>query len=124
MISLNRVIVAGNLTRDPELRTTKSNRKFATMTIAINDIWKNKEGDRVKKTIFINVIAWGSLAENCDKFLKKGRGIMVEGRIETDKYENKEGKQQVITRINSSNIVFLEKSKKEAKEEFEEPAIF
>lgn len=112
MISLNRVIVVGNLTRDPELKVTASNRRFTIMTVAINDFWKNQNGELVKKTTFLNVIAWGSLAENCVKYLKKGRSVMVEGRIETDKYEDKNGIKQTVTRINCTNIVFLENSTK------------
>lgn len=108
MVSLNRVMVAGNLTRDPELKVTPSNRKFTTMSIAINDFWKDKDGKMLKKTSFINLIAWGSLAENCAKYLKKGRPVMVEGRIECDKYEDRQGKMQYITRINCNNVVFLE----------------
>ena len=108
MISLNRVLVAGNLTRDPELKVTSSNRKVTHMSIALNEFWKDKEGKTSRKTSYINLIAWGALAENCVKFLKKGRPIMVEGRIETDKYEDRQGKTQYITRINCNNVVFLE----------------
>ena len=127
MISLNRVMVAGNLTRDPELKVTPSNRKLTNMTIAINDFWKNPDGKMLKKTSFINLIAWGSLAENCAKYLKKGRPIMAEGRIECDKYEDKNGKTQYITRINCINIVFLENNKRlveSANEELEEEENF
>ncbi len=122
MISLNRVMVAGNLTRDPELKVTPSNRKFTNMAIAINDFWKNQDGKMLKKTSFINLIAWGSLAENCAKYLKKGRPVMVEGRIECDKYEDKNGKTQYITRINCINVVFLENSSRntESNDELEE----
>ena len=108
MVSLNRVIVAGNLARDPELKVTSSNRKFTNMVIAINEFWKDKDGKTARKTNYLNIIAWGSLAENCAKFLKKGRAVMVEGRIECDKYEDRQGKTQYITRINCNNVVFLE----------------
>ena len=119
MISLNRVIVVGNLTRDPELKVTASNRRFTIMTVAINDFWKNQNGELTKKTTYLSVIAWGSLAENCVKYLKKGRSVMVEGRIETDKYEDKNGVKQNVTRINCSNILFLENSSKKENEEEE-----
>ena len=119
MISLNRVIVVGNLTRDPELKVTASNRRFTIMTVAINDFWKNQNGELTKKTTYLSVIAWGSLAENCVKYLKKGRSVMVEGRIETDKYEDKNGIKQNVTRINCSNILFLENSSKKENEEEE-----
>lgn len=117
MISLNRVIVVGNLTRDPELKVTASNRRFTIMTVAVNDFWKNQNGELVKKATYLSVIAWGSLAENCVKYLKKGRSVMVEGRIETDKYEDKNGVKQNVTRINCSNILFLESSSRKANEE-------
>lgn len=120
MISLNRVIVVGNLTRDPELKVTASNRRFTIMTVAVNDFWKNQNGELVKKATYLSVIAWGSLAENCVKYLKKGRSVMVEGRIETDKYEDKNGVKQNVTRINCSNILFLESSSRKANEEEEE----
>ncbi len=120
MISLNRVIVVGNLTRDPELKVTASNRRFTIMTVAINDFWKNQNGELTKKTTYLSVIAWGSLAENCVKYLKKGRSVMVEGRIETDKYEDKNGIKQNVTRINCSNILFLENSSKKENEEEED----
>ena len=122
MISLNRVIVAGNLVRDPEMKVTTSNRKFTNMAVAINDFWKDKDGKTAKKTTYINIIAWGSMAENCAKYLKKGRTIMVEGRIETDKYQDKQGKTQYITKINCSNIVFLENNSRsnESSEEEDE----
>lgn len=110
MVSLNRVIVAGNLARDPELKVTSSNRKFTNMVIAINEFWKDKDGKTARKTNYLNIIAWGNLAENCAKFLKKGRAVMVEGRIESDNYEDKNGKKQYITRININNVVFLENS--------------
>ena len=126
MVSLNRVIVAGNLTRDPELKVTPSNRKFTSMAIAVNEFWKDKTGKTTKKTSFINIIAWGGLAENCAKFLKKGRAIMVEGRIECDKYEDRQGKTQYITRVNCSNVVFLESSNRneEADETLDEEDTF
>ena len=124
MISLNRVIVAGNLTRDPELKVTASNRRFTIMTIAINDFWKNQNGELIKKANYLNVIVWGTLAENCVKYLKKGRSVMVEGRIETDKYEDKNGITQNVTRINCNNIIFLESSIKKNNEEKEENSTY
>ena len=117
MISLNRVLVVGNLTRDPELKVTASNRKFTMMTVAVNDFWKNQNGELVKKATYLNVVAWGSLAENCAKYLKKGRSVMVEGRIETDKYEDRNGIKQNVTRINCTNILFLESSSRKDSEE-------
>lgn len=108
VVSINRVIVAGNLTRDPELKVTASNRKYTTMTLAVHDYWRDNGGELSKKTTFINLITWGNLAENCAKFLRKGRCVMVEGRLETDNYTDKNDIKHSITKINCSSVVFLE----------------
>ena len=91
--------------------------ELAMMTVAVNDFWKNQNGELVKKATYLNVVAWGSLAENCVKYLKKGRSVMVEGRIETDKYEDRNGNKQNVTRINCTNILFLESSSRKDNEE-------
>ena len=108
MVSLNRVIVAGKLKDDPELKVTAEGRRFSTMTLVIDDMWKNKEGGVVKKSTFINIVCWGSLAENVSRYLSRGRTIMVEGRIETDTNKDDKGNRHYITRINANNVVFLE----------------
>ena len=115
MVSLNRVIVAGKLKDDPELKDTAEGRKFSTMRIVIEDSWKNKDGAIVKKSTFVNVVCWGSLAENVSRYLKRGRPVMVQGRIETDSYTDSKGCRQNITRINATNVVFLESNKSESK---------
>lgn len=108
MVSINKVFVAGNLVRNPELKTLPSGKKTTTMTIAVNEFWRNKDGELTKKTSFIILSAWGNLAENCVKYLSKGKSLMAEGRIETDNYTDKNGQKQFITKINCSSIVFLE----------------
>ena len=110
MVSLNRVIVAGKLKDDPELKVTAEGRKISTMTLVIDDMWKNKEGEIVKKSTFINIICYGSLAENVSRYLSRGRTIMVEGRIETETNKDDKGNRHYITRINANNVVFLENS--------------
>ena len=115
MVSINRVIIAGRLKDAPELKTVASNRKFATMVLVIDDMWKGKDGEVVKKSTFVNIICWGSLAENVVKYLTKGKSAMVEGHIETDTYTDSKGNKHSSTRINASNIVFLESSKPESK---------
>ncbi len=112
VISLNRVIVAGNLVRDPELKTTPSNRKFTTMTIASNDYWRNKDGEYSKKTSYISLVAWNRLAENCAKYLSKGKCIMVEGKLDSDKFTDKNGQAHYYTRVTCSSVVFLENTNK------------
>ena len=109
MVSINRVIIAGRLKDAPELKTVASNRKFATMVLVIDDMWKGKDGE------VVNVICWGSLAENVVKYLTKDKSAMVDGRIETDTYTDSKGNKHSSTRVNASNIVFLESSKSESK---------
>ena len=87
MVSINRVIIAGRLKDAPELKTVASNRKFATMVLVIDDMWKGKDGEVVRKSTFVNIICWGSLAENVVKYLTKDKSAMVDGRIETDTKE-------------------------------------
>mgnify|MGYP003291705950 CR=1 FL=1 len=108
MVSLNRVIIAGNLVRDPEMKVSGSNHRFTNLTVAINDSWRNQEGEYAKKVTYLNVITWGNLAENCAKYLSKGAPIMVEGRIEVDNYINKDGQKQYSTKIVANTITFLE----------------
>ena len=110
MVSINRVIIAGRLKDAPELKTVASNRKFATMVLVIDDMWKGKDGEVVKKSTFVNVICWGSLADNASKYLTKGKTLMLDGRIETDTYTDSKGNKHSSTRVNASNIVFLESS--------------
>ncbi len=117
MVSLNRVIVAGKLKDDPELKVTAEGRRFSTMTLVIDDMWKNKEGEIVKKSTFINIICYGSLAENVSRYLKRGRPVMIEGRIESDTYTDSKGCRQSTTRINATNVVFLESSNTRSKGE-------
>ena len=85
---MNKVIICGYLGRDPELRRTNgSNKAVANFSVATNMEWTNAEGNTEKRTEFHRVVVWGNLAENCNKFLKKGRQVLVEGRLETRSYE-------------------------------------
>ena len=117
MISLNRVMIAGKVGNNPTVHETASGRKFSDFNIVITDCWKDRNGETMKKSTFINVCCWGSLAENVVKYLSKGKSAMVEGRIETDTYTDDNGKKHYITKINASNIVFLESDRKKSKGE-------
>ena len=108
MISLNRVIIAGALTKTPILHETASNRKFATFTIAINDAWHGKDGEYVKRTTYVNITCWGNLAQNVCKYLNKGKHIMAEGRLSSDSYTDSNGKQHHLLRVEASSVVFCE----------------
>lgn len=91
---LNSVIMVGRLTRDPELRTTKGGTSVADFGLANSRTWKDKEGETQKKTTFVNVTAWGALAELVDKILNKGDLVVINGTLELNQWESKEGEKR------------------------------
>lgn len=103
---LNRVILIGRLTKDPELRYTPSGVATTTFTLAVDRNYTNQQGQR--EADFINVVTWRGLAENVANYLKKGRLTAVEGRIQTRNYENNEGKKVYVTEVIADNVRFLE----------------
>lgn len=107
MSSVNKVILIGNLGADPELKYTPSNRAVCNLRIATSEAFKDKSGQRQEKTEWHRVTAWGVTAENCGKFLAKGRSLYVEGRLETRSYEDKSGQKRYSTEIVADRVVFL-----------------
>ena len=103
----NKVVIMGNLARDPEVRYTASKTAVARMTVAVGHKYKAKNGAVVDQTDFIPVVAWDKSAENCEKFLKKGRPVLVEGRLQVRSYETKEGEKRYATEVVANNVVFL-----------------
>jgi single-strand DNA-binding protein len=106
-MSLNSVNILGNLTRDPEMKYTPSGKAVCSLSIANNRIY-TKNGERVTEVSYFDVEVWGPIAENCSKYLTKGSGIVVEGRLRQDRWE-KDGKTQSRVRILANNIHFLPK---------------
>lgn len=106
-MGLNKAILIGRLTRDPEVRYTSSNRAVAQFTIAIDRPFTKEDGTR--EADFLNVVAWDKIGENVGKYLTKGRLCAVEGRIQTRNYDNDEGRKVYVTEIIASNVQFLEK---------------
>ncbi len=98
-MNVNKAIIAGNLTRDPETRTTPSGQIVVSFSVATNRIWTDKNGQRQKQTEFHNVVAWGKLAEICQKYLSKGRLVYVEGRLQTRTWEDQAGNKRNRTEI-------------------------
>lgn len=90
MPNYNKVILMGNLTRDPEVRYTSSGAAIAKLGIAVNRYWSNKDGQKQEETTFVDVDAFGRQAETIGQYLKKGRPIMVEGRLKLDQWEDKQ----------------------------------
>ena len=109
---MNKVILIGRLTRDPELRYTGNNTPVTTFSLAVNRPFTNQNGER--EVDFINCIVWRKLAETVKNYLSQGSQVAVEGRIQTRRYQNNKGESKYITEILVENIEFLEsKSKKE-----------
>lgn len=106
---LNRVILIGRLTRDPELRYTPNGVAVTQFTLAVDRPFKTNSGER--EADFIPVVTWRQLAEACANYLKKGRLCAVEGRIQVRNYENDEGRKVYITEVVADNVRFLESSK-------------
>jgi single-strand DNA-binding protein len=106
-MSLNSVNIMGNLTRDPEMKYTPSGKAVCSLSIANNRIY-SKNNEKVTEVSYFDVEVWGVVAENCSKYLLKGQGIIVEGRLRQDRWE-KDGKTQSRVRITANNVHFLPK---------------
>ena len=103
---MNKVILSGNLTRDPEVRYTQSGVAYARMGIAVNRPYTSKNADGQPQTDFFNLVSWNKQAEFCGRYLKKGSRILVEGRIENDNYEDKNGVKHYGVSIRVDTIEF------------------
>ena len=105
----NRVIIMGNLARDPDVRFTPSKVKVARITVAVGSQWKNKQtGELQSHTDFIPVVAWRFSADLCERYLKKGRAVLVEGRIQVRDFDDvKTGQHRWVTEVVADNIVLL-----------------
>lgn len=106
MGSVNKVILVGNLGADPELKYTPSSRPLCNLRIATTEVYKDKSGQRQEKTEWHRVTVWGDTAENCNKYLSKGRSVYVEGRLQTRSYD-KDGQKHYATDIVADKVVFL-----------------
>jgi single-strand DNA-binding protein len=111
----NRTILMGNLARDPDIRHTPSKQKVARITVAVGRQWKNKvTGELQSQTDFIPVVAWSNLADICDRFLRKGKPVLIEGRIQVREYEDtKTGTRKWATEVVADNLVLLPSGRKE-----------
>ena len=106
MASLNRVLLMGNLTKDPELRYTPSGTPVANLRLAVNSTFKDQAGQRKEETCFITVVVWSRQAETCTQYLKKGRAVFVEGRLISRSWEA-EGKTRSVMEVRADRVQFL-----------------
>lgn len=112
--SLNRAQVIGNVTRDPEVRTTPSGQKVASFGVATNFTWTDQSGVKKEKAEFHNIVVWRKLAEICEQYLRKGRKVFIEGRLQTREWEGEDGVKRFKTEIIADNMILLDSRRSEA----------
>ncbi len=105
--SVNKVILIGNLGKDPELRYAPSGSAVANFSLATSEQWKDQEGNLQEKTSWHNIVVWGKLAEITAEYLKKGRKVYVEGRIQYRDYEGRDGNKRYVTEVVVNDLVML-----------------
>ena len=115
---MNKAILMGRLTKDPDLRTTPSQVSVATFTLAVDRRYKSASGDR--PTDFINIVAWRGLADFVGNYCRKGIKLVVSGSIQTRTYDDKDGKKVYVTEIVTNNIMFLDTKKESGQAPVEE----
>ena len=124
---LNKVMVIGHLGKDPEMRYTPSGRPVTTFSIAVSRSWNTADGERRSETEWFNIVSWGNLAEICKQYLHKGQQVYIEGRLQTRRWEDKEGQKHTNVEVVANEMMMLgerkdyNKSSQEAKQD-EEPS--
>ncbi|NQT22837.1 MAG: single-stranded DNA-binding protein [Candidatus Omnitrophica bacterium] len=113
--SLNKVLLIGNLTRDPELRYVPSGTAVATFTVAINRTYKSQAGEKKEETSFVRIVTWGRRAEVCGEYLSKGSPVFVEGRLRTRTWQASDGQNRNATEVIASSVQFLSGAKAKQK---------
>jgi single-strand DNA-binding protein len=106
-MSVNKVILVGNLGKDPEVRFTGTGRAVARFPVATSEAWNDTEGQRQERTEWHNVVVWGKQAETCGQYLAKGRQVFIEGSIRTRQYDDKEGNRRYMTEVIAQRVQFL-----------------
>ena len=128
--SFNKVLIMGNLTRDPELRYIPSGQPVTSFSVAVNRNYMAQSGEKKEEVSFIRVVAWGKLAEICNEYLKKGRPVFVEGRLQSRSWEAQDGTKRSTIEVVAQNVQFLgtgggkprEPAGEESPAVFEEPS--
>jgi single-strand DNA-binding protein len=109
-MNLNKAMIIGNLTRDPEVRTTPSGQNVASFSVATSLTWTDNSGQQQKKTEFHNIVAWRKLADICGQYLKKGSKVYVEGRLQTTDWTGTDGVKKYRTEIVAENMIMLDRA--------------
>ncbi len=108
-MDLNRAQLIGNVTRDPELRTTATGQNVCSFSVATNSQWTDAQGQKQQRAEFHNLVAWGKLAEICSQYLTKGKKVYVEGRLQTRDWEAQDGAKRRSTEIVLDNMIMLDR---------------
>ncbi len=107
MYSLNKAMIIGNLTRDPEIRNTPSGQTVTSFSVATNFVWNDQSGQQQSKTEFHNIIAWRKLGEICGQYLSKGTKVYIEGRLQTTEWNAQDGNKRQRTEIVADSMIIL-----------------
>jgi single-strand DNA-binding protein len=113
MPALNRVQLIGRLGKDPESRFTPTGKKVAHFSLAVSNRWKSMEGEAKESTEWVNIEAWGRLGEICAQYLHKGSLVFLEGRLKTDKYDDKSGETKYYTKVVALSMQMLDRKPEE-----------
>ena len=105
---LNKVMIIGNLGRDPEMRYTPSGRPVTSFSVATSRTWNTSDGERRTETEWFNIVAWGNLAEICNQYLSKGQRVYVEGRLQTRRWEDNDGNKHTSTEVVANEMILLD----------------
>jgi single-strand DNA-binding protein len=105
--NLNKVLLIGNLTRDPELRYVPSGTAVATFSIAVNRVYTSQAGEKKEEVSFIRIVVWGRRAEVCGEYLSKGSPVFIEGRLQSRSWEGQDGQKRSTTEVIADNVQFL-----------------
>jgi single-strand DNA-binding protein len=107
-MDLNRATIIGNMTRDPELKSLPTGKSVATFSVATNRVWTDAQGQKQKSAEFHNIVMWGKLAEIANQYLKKGRKVYIEGRLQTRDWTGQDGVKRYRTEIVADNMIMLD----------------
>jgi single-strand DNA-binding protein len=114
----NRVQLVGRLGKNPEIKNFDNNKKLATFSLATSEAYNNEKGERVEKTEWHNVVAWGKTAEIIEKFVTKGQEISIEGKLTSRNYDDKEGVKRYVTEVVVSEVLLMGNSNNKEKQPF------
>ncbi|MEK7606918.1 MAG: single-stranded DNA-binding protein [Patescibacteria group bacterium] len=108
-MDLNKAMIIGNMTRDPEVRAIPNGQSVCSFSLATNRSWTDAAGQKQEQAEFHNIVAWGKLAEICGQYLTKGRKVYIEGRLQTREWETQEGVKRNRTEIVAENMIILDR---------------